>query len=701
MTTLGAHSNRSCDFHAQHSPAGALASFTCGRIGASGGPGCELSGPSDGNIHVGYCDADGSLSLLPFMQMSDDEAARYFDNASQGDAHKLHCFQAQEITRDFGWGSDRWSAGDLSYEIFTPFGSLPDPAQATRDEQRDAFLPAIAMRLTVRNSTTATRKAFIAISPSRWLPCGPSLNGMYDRHGNGFASPSPGAVAFSNLSLASALSGAFPEDKFGLGPTAGVHLLLQPGEERSLDLVLGWYREGMVTIGKRMSYWYTSLFSGLDDVLTHALQRFSTMEQIARKRDHELLSSHLNEEQQFQIAHSTRSYYGSTQLLNDGGRPRWVVNEGEYLMMNTFDLTVDMAFFEMRYHPWALRNVLEQFAGEYNYVDEIYLPDTPEQLVSGGISFPHDMGVHNSWSATGHSSYEVHGLDRLCFSYMTCEELMNWVLCAGIYSSGTQDQDFLKHWQACLSACLESLQRRDDPEPSKRNGVMSWESSRCRGGGEITTYDSLDHSLGQARNNLYMTVKGWACYVLLADMLDKLGRSDEAGSARHSAALAATSVVAEWNDELGFIPAVFEKDNHSAIIPAIEGLIYPWACGLHQAVADDGPYAELIAILKRHFTAVFKSGLCQYDDGGWKLSSTADNSWMSKICLCQHVARAILGCTWDDDEQLRQDRAHADWQRIGAADHACSDQFHSGVAKGSLYYPRIVTSVLWLEPQRK
>jgi xylan 1,4-beta-xylosidase len=28
---------------------------------------------------------------------------------------------------------------------------------------------------------------------------------------------------------------------------------------------------------------------------------------------------------------------------------------------------------------------------------------------------------------------------------------------------------------------------------------------------------------------------------------------------------------------------------------------------------------------------------------------------------------------------------------------ACSDQFVSGVAKGSKYYPRIITTALWME----
>ena len=44
---------------------------------------------------------------------------------------------------------------------------------------------------------------------------------------------------------------------------------------------------------------------------------------------------------------------------------------------------------------------------------------------------------------------------------------------------------------------------------------MQCEDERCRGGGEITTYDSLDHSLGQSRYNGYLAGKMWASHVVL------------------------------------------------------------------------------------------------------------------------------------------------------------------------------------------
>ena len=45
------------------------------------------------------------------------------------------------------------------------------------------------------------------------------------------------------------------------------------------------------------------------------------------------------------------------------------------------------------------------------------------------------------------------------------------------------------------------------------------------------------------------------------------------------------------------------------------------------------------------------------------------------------------------------DRVHADWQRQpGCGEHAMCDQINSetGVTCGSRYYPRGVTTILWL-----
>jgi hypothetical protein len=74
---------------------------------------------------------------------------------------------------------------------------------------------------------------------------------------------------------------------------------------------------------------------------------------------------------------------------------------------------------------------------------------------------------------------------------------------------------------------------------------------------------------------------------------------------------------------------------------------------------------------------------------------------MSKIALFQHTCQAVLKLPASDPDIAEllaaADAAHVKWQTDGSGYWACSDQFIDGVAKGSRYYPRIVTAALWLD----
>lgn len=101
-------------------------------------------------------------------------------------------------------------------------------------------------------------------------------------------------------------------------------------------------------------------------------------------------------------------------------------------------------------------------------------------------------------------------------------------------------------------------------------------------------------------------------------------------------------------------------------------------------------------MLKMHSKNIIRPGMCQFEDLGWKLSANSDNSWMSKIFLCQHIVYDILGVDYGDEKVLH-DKAHADWWRIGCAENPAVDQVFDGkVAMRGFYYPRGVTSILWL-----
>ena len=76
---------------------------------------------------------------------------------------------------------------------------------------------------------------------------------------------------------------------------------------------------------------------------------------------------------------------------------------------------------------------------------------------------------------------------------------------------------------------------------------------------------------------------------------------------------------------------------------------------------------------------MLEPGLClDAESGGWKLSSTSQNTWLSKIFLNQYVAERVLGF---DDERTRRDAVHAHWLRTGSADFAATDQVDSRTAR--------------------
>lgn len=712
-------------YNAHHCPVGAFASFTLGYKGQKGGFGLELGKPADQEIYIGLESADGqSFETLPFYEGIEDEAARYdMDGGRKRRAMNLVNFPDEKISRDFQLGTDTWTAGDLSFTIYSPVCSVPDPENRNKDGEgedsdnlesihvsdfdsamKQAIVPAVYAELTVDNTRgNAVKKAFFGFSGSD--PVGAFRHfddvsdGAYTGIGEGrhtaVVTDCEGVVSACDFTMEKLLTETLAENyTFGLGRVSALVMEVPAGEIKTYRFACCFYRDGYVTTALDTKYYYTKYFKNIEEVCVYSLENMDMLIEQYRGANSLLDKSDLSEDQKFMMIHAIRSYYGSTEFLENGGEAFWVVNEGEYRMMNTFDLTVDQLFFEMKMNPWTVRNELDMFTDRYSYEDKVRFPGDDTQY-PGGISFTHDMGVCNTLSRPGYSSYERFGLES-CFSHMTHEQLVNWVCCASVYVTQTEDQEWIDRNLRIFSSCLESMVNRDHPVRSKRNGIMSLDSSRVMGGSEITTYDSLDESLGQARNNLYLAVKSWASYVALERIFRENGLVNAAETAQTQAALCAQTIAGKMTEE-GYIPAVFEKGNESKIIPAIEGLVFPLYTGCPEALNEGGKYSELIMVLKKHLDTVLVKGVCLFPDSGWKLSSTSNNSWLSKIYLCQFVARKILGMSWEDEGQ-KADSAHVDWLMHPEESYHCwSDQMMAGVAVGSKYYPRGVTSILWLD----
>ena len=708
----------SIDFHAHHSPQGAYATFTCGRFGVGGGPTIEGVQPASMDLVIGYAEGGtDDMVALPFFRGAG--VADFSDFATDAATPpRNRRVLLQDPKRNYQRSVDTWTAGDFSFAIYTPVTPLPDPDLLGEAALAPALLPAVAARLTLTNSSAAPRRLVFAITPGR--PCRLLTDGVPGSKAVAWGTdlgiaardvPDLEAwVAFSELEYLSSNRSHL------LGKTCGFALEVPPGETRSLDLSFGFCRSSVVTTGLECRYFYARFYPTLARVLAAGIEQHARLRAFAEAQAVELEQRVPDPHQRFLLAHAERSYWGNTQLLDHQGRPLWVVLEGEYAMINTLDLSVDMTFYEARHNPWVLRNLLDQYAQRHSYVDRLNRPASnargmevghirdpqlvnelilpPEALdLPGGISFSHDMGVSGQFSPPGTSSYELRGVIG-CFSFMTAEELVNWILIAATYVLVSADEAWLTQQLPLLRRCLSSLQNRDDPEPTRRNGLVSLDSARCGGTFEITTYDSLDSSLGQARNSLYLASKTWAAWHALRLLFERAGLTEFAQSAGTSASQLEQTVLDWYDPALGYLPAL-RHGCSSAILSAVEGLIFPLFWGQRELLDPTSAHGPFLAQLERHLRVVLAPGLCLFADGGWKLSSTSDNSWPSKIFICQHVAERVFG--------LSPDRAshavHASWQQLGCADWAMTDQCFAGVGKGSKYYPRGVTSWLWLEPR--
>ena len=688
------------DFYSLHGIWGADSCLALGRIGHGAGMVVGNVQPPKRALFAGYRSGSGRPVLLPFapdvkVGLGADAFVADGPSGSTEDAanteRSVAYFGAGDIEREISMSGETWRAGNLAMTVTSFFGDVPDPESANRVLLRKGMRPAIYVRLSFDNTGSDDPMTGVFGMQGVRRPLsdstGSALLGFAHPQDWGFA-----ALAADDVEEAMdwvSLFAAFDEEPHPIRRLASEGCLrfsVPARAKREYLVALGAWRDGTVTSGVPSRLYQSTLFDSLDEVLTEALAGADEGLKVAARLDAELDAAPLSDERKFLIAHGAHSYNASTELLVDGaGKTIFVVNEGEYQMMNTLDLTIDQAFHELHYSPWTVRNELDFFVSRYSFRD------------LHGLTFLHDQGVADCFTRPGFSSYELPNLTG-CFSYMCYEETLNWTLAACLYMHAEGDAAWFARNGKNVAAAVESILARD----ANGDGVMDVDSERCARGSEITTFDSLDVSLGQARNNLYVAVKAWATLVCAAGLFERRAKEFDSGSlasrARESATAAARTVASRMIEAEGFIPAVFEGGNMSRIIPAIEGLVYPWFCGEREAVSPSGPYAALMKALTRHLDTVLAPGVClDATSGGWKLSSTSRNTWPSKIFISQFVAETILGFS---DERTRRDAAHVRWQCVGSADWAATDQVDSSNGKdlGSRLYPRLVSSILWLHP---
>lgn len=683
-------------FQALHGPKGANAYFALGLLG-SGGMGVETDYIPRQNVFVGLC-RGARIKCLPFFSGGTNDWLKDYMVGGVASAAGIELYQPHEIRRDYRPASDTFTTPDFSFTVTSPADGIPDPETAPYRDLKNAVAPFVVARFTIDNSASPDPVSlFFAIDGIRGVE---DLEESTNRDYCGFIEKKGYGIAARTADRArtiqhNSMKDIFIDGKpnFKLSRTAGVTFQVLPGERRTFDAVIAFFKkDGMSRGAIRSDYLYKQFFTDLRAVVDYAYGAMDRHWNQVHSLDADPRIAALNPHRQFMLNHARRCYHASGIMLSEGARCRYAVNEGTFMMMNTLDLAVDHLVFEIPEMPWAVRNILDSFIDNYSYYDELKLSGRTG-TGEGGLSFAHDQGLNGYFTPAGTSSYEIPDTAG-CFSYMTAEQLCNFIVCLGAYLRKTGDRTWLRRRRSVVEDCLASLVNRDDPESSRRNGILSHNSAKCRSGAEITTYDSLDTSLGQARSNVYIATRFFACALILKHLMEQFGNRERTALAETQARRCAQTLCEHMDTTIGYLPAILGEGNTTAIIPAVEGLMHLHLCGLTGALSD---YPALMDTFRRHITCVLRKGVCLFDDDGWKLSASNDNSWMSKIVANQFVVESILGMDLSGICP-GADRAHATWWADGCRESPCVDQIFAGQTNTSgFHYPRGVTCDLWIQ----
>ncbi len=327
--------------------------------------GLELAGPADQNVYIGVEELDqpGHYRAFPFFQTADSGSIQQdnFDVEGLSDfQHEpaLTTFSDSEITRSFGAAVDSWTAGDLTFRLISQVGGVPDPDSADADALKSVLAPAVVAELTIDNRrSSAARKAFFGYAGSDpsanmrvWREKG--LIGIGQGTSTAIATDSEGVLAGTAWQAEAILNVKHEENlPFMLGSLGLLVATVPAGEIRTFKFAVCFFREGTATTGLRARYLYRRWFGHIEEVAEFALTQADRIVNAGLDFERRLTSG-LSVNRALMLSQATRSYYGCTQCLErSDGRALWVVHEGEYRMMNTFDLTVDQAFFELALNP--------------------------------------------------------------------------------------------------------------------------------------------------------------------------------------------------------------------------------------------------------------------------------------------------------------------------------------------------------------
>jgi hypothetical protein len=701
---------RTAWFMTHHAPVGAWSSFTFGM--PNRGVSVEMQQAAveeNADLLVAMSRGPGTVKAFPFVSgiqdtIQDLESSRSAVSLQEKPdviEERWQFIPATEITRSLSATKDRYASEEICLEVFTPQEALPDPNLGL--SMKRALCPGLLFHLTIDNSQhDEPAYGFIGlrykgqgrIRPLDWSTEG-KLSGIAFSGSWAMAALTKDEQVFTirHNTIAQAVEQGHKLVHMG-GQEGGISFLVPPRSTVTLPVAFGFYQAGIVTEGLQGSYAYTNEFANVEDVCSYILENAEELRTICEAADVEM-EQRVTDQREYEIySQAVRAYYASSQLITAGGKPYYNVGEGQFLWRNTMDLAVDHLPYELWRNPWVVRNIMDTFFEQYAYHDLVYFYGEGERLFPGGLSFTHDMGNYTTYSPTGYSGYEME--NATFYHPMTTEELLNGIYLMSGYGLSTKDKEWMTARTHLAKELLVSMEARDHYDPAQRNGILKARTSRSGlYGKEITTYDSLDHALASARGNLYIAVKTLCAAWLLHAFFKELGESQAANQAMEMADKTAQSLMDFYDEEKSSFRANLYEDVESRLLAAVE----PFAVLQFMGIEPLATYPQLAEAFQKHIATCMTPGICLDErTGGLKLSSSSDITWTSKVILSQVSLQHVFGIDLNDFPSVRQEVVY--WCQEAAAQRTIADQIlcSKREAIGGFYYPRPITSFLWMFP---
>jgi len=684
-------------FMTHHSPVGAWSSMTFGLPGEGVGIETEALGiePS-GDLIAAVSRGPGKSMLLPFVSgaSSEDYEGKMAAKGAFASFRNWTMIPASQMNRRLTASTDEFRGGDLTLRVISP--RFPMKVAPVGGKPAQALLPALLVELEVDNTASdEPATGFLGLAyrgngrlrPMDWADKMLAGIGFQDRW-------ALAAEAAKDVFTIRA-GGAAPFVETGTpvihpgGNEGGIAIHVPPHERRTLTAVLAFYRNGNDAAQGRPStrYAYTELYTSVESVCHEALTRATEIREAGSRFDRELCPEGSDPMICELLAQASQAYYANSSLLKDRkGVLLWSICEGQFGWRNTLDLAVDHLPFELRFHPWVARNVIDGYIDRYSYHDTVRFEEEAKAGRQGGISFTHDQGNYTAFSPPGRSGYEQPDRNGV-YSYMTTEQLLNGAFCASACALLGHDPEWAAARLPVAKEMLLSMEARE----GNRDGLLSAQSDRVGKGSEITTYDALDDSLKETRGSLYIAVKTWAAAMLLERWFVEEGRQEWANRSHALAERTASTLTRSFHADKGAFPPNLLGPGDALVAAALDPIAVPLFCGLGEEMSKG--YPELVDQLRQHARTCMTPGQClDPATGGMRLTSSTDKTWPSKVALTLSVI------SWLEQKPSRDLLPTvltelASWLQVSAAKTTISDQVNTSTRRqiGGAYYPRLVS----------